>query len=252
MEETPNLKRLNIDPSQLPTNEEILRRLIRLIVGVILVGQDALRDRLPEWEKAAAEYLATKEESARSAGISTSGQAAGASPPAWFPKEWEYRLVGLAFASPRYLRAGLGRLWSAPRTIWRMAAPLRLPLDLLGVTDYTQNWLEDFVERLHADMEELEQVGKSEAEPSRALGLAVVNEVFDEVIAVMSDAPELRELVATQTAGISTEVIGEVRERAVSSDTLIEALVRKMIKRQQSPPEEMLISPPEDQRKKEW
>jgi len=252
MNETPDLRRLNIDPSQPVTSEEILRRLIRLIVGIVLVGQDALRDRLPEWEKAAAEYLEDKEAAAKSAGTPTTGQPAGAPPPPWFPKEWEYRLVGFAFASPRYLRAGLGRLWNAPHTVWRMTAPLRLPLDWLGVTDLTQNWLEDFLEGVRSDMQELELVGKSEAEPSRALGLAVVNEVFDEVIAVMSDAPELRSLVATQTAGISTEVIGEVRERAVSSDTLVEAIVRRMLRRPQLPPEEMPSLSANNQRKEEW
>ena len=57
MDDEPDLRRLTSNSEQSDTNEEILRRLIRLIVGIVLVGQDALRNQLPKWEAEAAAYL---------------------------------------------------------------------------------------------------------------------------------------------------------------------------------------------------
>jgi hypothetical protein len=255
MEDSPDLKQLNIDSSQPMTNEELLRRLIRLVVGIVLVGQDALRKQLPIWEAQAAQYSEKQgsrstSEMAGSEEIASTQSAPPLAP--WFPKEWEYRLIGLAFESPNYVKSGLITMLKAPRTVWRKTAPLRLPLDILGVTDFTRNWMEGFIERIQADMEELELVGKTEATPSRALGAIAINDIYDEVLNLLSESPELRDLVTAQTTSLTTEVIQEVRERTVSTDTLIEALVSKLLRRQQLPPGELPPTSPDQERKQEW
>jgi hypothetical protein len=255
MGDSSDLNQLNIDPSQPVPNEEVLRRLIRLVVGMVLVGQDVLRKQLPIWEARAAQYLEDQEnrppiETSDSQKSSSTQPAAPLAP--WFSKEWEYRLVGLAFESPNYVRSGLAILLKAPQTVWRKTAPLRFPLDILGVTDFTRNWMEGFIERVQSDMEELEMIGKSEASPSRALGAVAINDIYNEVINLLSESPELRELVTTQTTSLTTEAIQEIRERTVSTDTLIDAMVKKLLKRQQLPPGELPLPSPDQERKQEW
>jgi hypothetical protein len=254
MEDSPDYNRLNNDPSQPVTNEELARRLIRLLVGIVLVGQDALRKQLPIWEAQAAQHLEAQEnQSTREITGSTESSIQPAPPLApWFPKEWEYRLIGLAFESPKYVRSGLAMLLKAPQTVWRKTAPLRLPLDMLGVTDFTRNWMEGFIERLRSDMDELEIIGESEASPSRALGIVAINDIYDEVIGLLSESPELRDLVTTQTTSLTTEVVQEIRERTVSTDTLLEAIVKKLLRREQLPPEELPVPSTGEERKQEW
>lgn len=251
MTDTPDLKRLNIDPDQEVTSEELLRRLIRLVVGIVLVGQDALRNQLPLWEAEAAHFLEEQEQIAKNQPANPSEEP---SPPQipWFPKNWEYRLIGLAFESPNYMKAGLTRLLQTPQKVWRKTAPLRLPLDILGVTDFTNNWAEGFMERLQADTERLERIGASEAQASRALGQVAVLETVDLVLQRLSENPEVRDLVKSQTSGLTEEVIGEVRERSVSADTLIEALVRKVLKQPHLPPDELQLPPQSEERPVNW
>jgi hypothetical protein len=255
MKDVIDVQQRDINPSQPEDNEELLRRLIRLVVGIALVGEDFLRQQLPIWEAQAAQYLEEREgQSIRVMTGSTEASSIQPAPPLapWFPKEWEYRLVGLAFKSPSYIKSGLTRLLRAPKTVWRITAPLRLPLDLLGVTDFTRDWMEGLTLRIQSDMEEWEAVGKAEEQTSRALGAVAINNIYDEVINLLSESPELRDLVTAQTTSLTTEVVQEIRERTVSTDTLVEAIVRRVLKRQQLPPDELPIPSPNQERNKGW
>jgi hypothetical protein len=217
--------------SEPKSNEELLRQLIRVVVGMILVGQDYLRQQLPSWEVEADEYLRQMKSTPTSQQPQTP----------WFPKEWEYRLVGLALESPNYIKAGFNRMYQAPQTLWRVTAPLRWPLDLLGITGFTRSWMEGVSERMQTDMDHLQEIGEAEVQSSRALGMAALKDIYDDIIDLLADSPELRDLVATQTTGLTTEVIGEIRERTVSSDTMIDAVVRRILRRPTEPPEEMAV-----------
>lgn len=239
-----------MDPSSTspnPEDEEILRRLIRLAVGVILVGQDALQKYLPLWEAEARQILDEIEKKASPSAETQTGAPAPVmltSTP-WFPKSWEYRLIGLAFESPNYFRMAFKQLTRAPGSAWRATAPLRRPLDWLGVTDFTRNWLTGTTERLKTDLERLEEIGQSEAAPSRALGQAAVMESFDRFLQRLAENPEVQELVQTQTSGLTTEFVEEIRERTVSADTFVEAFLRRLLKQPIRPPQKMEPIPPE-------
>jgi len=231
---------------------EILPRLIRLTIGLLLVGQDALRQKLPQWEEEAAQRL--QEIQSEKSGSDTTGGAPEAVAPQtpWIPEEWEYRAVGLAFAAPRYLKAGLDRLWRTQHTVWQKTEPLRWPLNFLGITNFTQNWLDGFVVRMQADFSELEKIGAAEAAPSRALASTAINEVIDTFIKRLAENPELQDLVEVQTTGLTTEVVEEIRQRTVSTDNLLEAVVRRVLhQRPQMPGKLGDDYPPPDQRKAE-
>ncbi|MCU0488444.1 MAG: hypothetical protein MUE67_05795 [Anaerolineales bacterium] len=240
-------------PSASPEDEEVLRRLIRLAVGVILVGQDALQKYLPLWEAEARQILDELEKKSPS---STETQTEASAPATltnapWFPKGWEYRLIGLAFESPNYLRMAYKQLSRAPQSAWRATAPLRRPLDWLGVSDFTRNWLNGASERLKTDLERLEEIGRSESAPSRALGQAAVMESFDRFLQRLAENPEVQELVQTQTSGLTTEFVDEIRERTVSADTFVEAFLRRLLKQPIRPPQKMEPTPPETGKREE-
>jgi hypothetical protein len=235
----------SVSPS--PEDEEVLRRLIRLVVGVILVGQDALQKYLPLWETEARQILDELEKKT-SPSAETQTEAPGPvtlTNTPWFPKAWEFRLIGLAFESPNYLRMAFKQLSQAPKSAWRATAPLRRPLDWLGVTDFTRNWLNGAHEQLKTDLERLEEIGRSESAPSRALGQAAVMESFDRFLQRLAENPEVQELVQTQTSGLTTEFVDEIRERTVSADTFVEVILRRLLKQPIRPPQKMEPIPPE-------
>lgn len=250
MDEMPEPSKINSDPLQSGTNEEILRRLVRLVVGIVLIGQDALRKQLPLWEAEAAQALEARQKSGYPPSA-PSGEAEEPPGTPWFPQSWEHRLIGLAFESPNYVKASLGRLRQTPETIWRKTAPLRLPLDLLGVTGFANHWLAGLAERIQADGERLEKIGAAEAQASRALGQVAVADILDLVLEYLSENEEVQDLIKSQTSGMTEEVIGEVRERAVSTDTFIDAIIRKVLRQPQQPPGEMEL-PPKEERPGNW
>lgn len=249
MDDEPDLGRLTNDSEQFKTNEELLLRLIRLIVGIVLVGQDALRNQLPKWEAEAAAYL-EEQQIAKETGETKAPAAPPATP--WFPAAWEHRLIGLAFESPKYLKGTLSQIQATRRSLWHLSAPLRLPLDLLGVSDFTHSWLKGFVDRFQMDWDQLEQIGRTEAQPSRALGQTALTESLDELLDYLASNQGIQDLVQTQTTGITEEVIDEVRERSVSLDTLIEVVVRKLLRQPALPPGKLLAPAEDNERKDEW
>lgn len=237
----------NFEPSK--SNEDITRRLIRLIVGIVLVGQDALRQTLPLWEAEAAQLIdemnrAKASQPATMTEDANSQVDDGAIVPetSWFPQEWEYRLVGLAFESPRYLRNGFNQLVITPRKLWRFSAPLRLPLEISGVTDLLRSLADSWLERMQVDMEHWEEVGRSEAQYSRKLGQVALRDGLERFLERLAENPEVQDLVQSQTSGLTTEFVEEIRERTVSADSLIDGLVRRFFKKQPELPGKLDLS----------
>jgi hypothetical protein len=223
-------------------NEAASRRFIRLLVGLALVSQDYLSQQLPIWEAEAARLI---EES-------KSRQSTRALQPSLLPKVWEYRLVGMAFESPNYFKAGLAQILKAPQAAWRLTAPLRFPLELLGISNLSGDFADNLIRRIQNDLDRLERVGEAEVQSSRALGTAALDSALESILDLLSSSPELRDLVKCQTAGVTNEVVNEIRERSVSSDTLIDAVVRKLLRRSQSQPEEMVPDKSEITQSSDW
>jgi hypothetical protein len=243
MDNSPDLSRLNIDPNQPMTYEEVLRRLIRLVVGLVLVGKDALQQQLPAWEAQAASLLDELDKmQAPDAPISSEqGTPLSTSGTPWFPKNWEYRLVGLAFESPTYIKSGLSLLWQTQQKAWRLTAPLRWPLDILGISDISRQWLVGTLDQIKNDLGRLEAIGETEAEPSRALGYVAINTSYQALLENLASNPDVQDLIQQQSVGLTQEVIEEVRERAVGIDVLADNILRRLLRVRQTeaPPDKI-------------
>jgi len=243
------------------------RSVVRLLVGLTLIGGDELVGRLRGWEIA-----------------HPSGQAEQAD--AEIDGDTVRRvLVGMAFETAEMARqmvwgaAGLsvsvaGAMWSAFRPITSsfLFRPLWMPVRSMAA-------------RSEARRERYAQVGRNEETRSRKLagdvtglliedildylgdnpgvkalidaqiaGLAtrpetldlLVREVGDRYIAYLDEHPEgVQNLVQGQTVGMATEVRDDVRAITVTGDTFLETVVRALLRR--TPREDLPPPPPEIQ-----
>ena len=77
---------------------------------------------------------------------------------------------------------------------------------------------------------------------------ALIRQQGDDYITYLNAHPEqVQNLVQGQTIGMTTEIMNEVRERAVTADSTIEMIVRRILGRKQR--EELPLPPPEVQRR---
>lgn len=225
MTDQPEITQLEPAANQPTPEDDPLRRLIRLVIGIVLIGQDALREQLPIWEAQAQKKLAEQE--------STSEKASPDETPVlapWFPKSWEYRLIGMAFESPKYIQGGISILLKTNQKLWRKTAPLRMPLDWLGISDYTSKMRADLVDSLRVDLARLEDIGEAEALPSRMLGRVAIQSSYNALIEDLARDPKIKELVQWQSVGITQEIVEEVRERSVSFDLILDQFVRRLLR----------------------
>lgn len=251
MNTSPQITKMDIQDSP-PGDQKTLGRVFRLVVGVALVGQDLLRQQIPIWEAEVARRLV---EPPKPPAPSPASAGAAGTPPAAsrVTKKWEYKLVGLVFETPNYIKSGFTTLWHTEQKIWQKTAPLRYPLDWLGISDMTQRTVDRIARRIQADSERLEQIGEAEAGPSRALASVAIADIYQKVLDLLAQSPEIRGLIAQQSAGVTTEVIREVRERTVSADSLADNLTRRIFRKTpKTEPDEFTPKKPETSRDPNW
>jgi hypothetical protein len=90
----------------------------------------------------------------------------------------------------------------------------------------------DWVERGEREVERWISLGKEEEKHSRLLAEIAFDKTVDTYIEYLTNNPEVKELVQSQSTGLATEVIEEVRERTVSADTFLEGLARSLLRRE--------------------
>lgn len=217
-----------------------------------MVGQDLLRQQLPVWEAEVARRLT---EPPKPPAFTPASPDAPVTPPAtpWVSKKWENRVVGLIFETPKTIKSGFTALWHTEQKIWQKTAPLRYPLNWLGISDMTQRTVDRIGRRIQADSERLERIGETEASPSRALASVAIADIYQKVLDLLAQSPEIRGLISQQSAGVTTEVIREVRERTVSADSLADNLTRRIFRKTpKTEPDEFTPKKPKTSRDPNW
>lgn len=86
------------------------------------------------------------------------------------------------------------------------------------------------------------ELGREETKESRELVKTAIKSGTNEVIVHLTENPEVRELVQSQSAGLANELVEELRERSVSTDIFLESFVRNLLRR---PPRDPNLTPPE-------
>jgi hypothetical protein len=234
-----------------PESGSLLRSLTRLLVGGTLVAWDELTTQVRSWENETHSIQASQLEDEgiiayHSEQTVTSGQTirppAASSGPEQGGAETADVLLGLLFESQsRFLRRSKAAYRLADKTTGRVVTPL---LKRMGNSRFFrpgQRRLNALANRGEDVVERLAERGRAEETYSRLLFLTAVEEAFGTSMDQLAEAPQLQDLVRKQSAGLSQEMLDEVRERTVSGDLVVEHLARSLLRRE---PRRTLPPPP--------
>jgi hypothetical protein len=114
----------------------------------------------------------------------------------------------------------------------RLAAPSRHQVNRLAARG--QQEVERWIAR-----------GRSEEQRGRVVAALAFDETIDAFLEYLTQNPEVKDLVQSQSTGLANEVLEEARERAVSADHFLESLARSLLRRV---PRSRLPEPPAELR----
>lgn len=195
-----------------------LRSLTRLLIGGALEGWDELLEYIKSWE----------------AGV---GQQQEPAPPIAGTKPSSsvtirYAAIGLAFnIQDRWVRRSQTALNITGRTTDAFLTPVARRLDNSPRLRPAQRRFDKLVKRGEAVASQWVDRGRLEESHSRKLVRLAAQEGFNSSMDQLGQAPALQDLIRKQSAGITQDVVDEVRARTVSADILAENLARSVLRR---------------------
>ena len=198
-------------------DRSLARSLMRLSLGGLVVGARVVRR-----PASLREYL-TPEQLAQSAAADDSS-----APPTGLDRPAEDgrfdtalgAAVGAAMATQRLVSRGVGKSVAGNKQVWTTTAPLRKPLDWIGVTGLVNNTAQTLVVRV----DHLEQTGRVEVIESREQALDALTTVIDVVVAYLGRSPAVVALVQD----LLQEIIPELATDPIIGDLVDEQLKRVM------------------------
>ena len=99
---------------------------------------------------------------------------------------------------------------------------------IAGVTEPTRTAIAE-------ERERLTNVGTAEYARGRVLAVYAFQRSTDGIVSLLSDSPELAELVREQTIGVGGSAVQEVRETGAAADGLTEGIFRRLLRREDRP-----------------
>jgi hypothetical protein len=207
-----------------------IRTILRLMVGGAIIGWDELLTHLEQWEEEVRIPPTPRETQAGTVVFVEPGSRT--SPPLTEPQELRYLLLGLLFETESRLhQRGSAVLKLAGQTTSALLSPWIRWMDRSERLDPVRSRFDDLVSRGEAVTDRWIQRGQIEETHSRRLVLTATQDTFDASMEQLGQAPELQNLVKMQSAGLSREVLDEVRSRTVSGDLVAEGFVRRVLRR---------------------
>lgn len=166
-------------PEQTPgeATATILELAVRIVAGGLWLGIDALASLAPGWIGQAKQ---TTDQS--SSPLIAMRNAA----------------VGTTIETGQAMVKGVRRAWNFNKRLWQASAPLRRPLDTLGITDLARKQTDVAKERLVPALDQMEKLGRTEVERSQEAALRTVIGVIDLVLAYLAQAPAVEALIRDQ------------------------------------------------------
>lgn len=242
------------------TDTNPLRSLTRLLVGSTVMGIEALQRQLQVWEQtdnqqqqadvtlardtviaapmpvsASAEPVALQVVIEERAESTTSTPAPGAG------DELRYALIGLLFDTQARIQSGMDTLERVDQALGRLVAPVVESLQTSSNFAPARDRFADLARRGEAEVQRLVELGRAEELHSRQLVKTAARVSVDTSLHQVATNPEIREMVQQHSTSLANEMVEEVRERAVSADTLVERIARSLLGRT---PREQLPDPP--------
>jgi hypothetical protein len=207
-----------------------MRTVLRLMVGGALIGWDELLTHLEQWEEEVSVPQTPRQTEAGTIVFVEPGSRT--SPTLTESQELRYMLLGLLFESESRLhQRGSALLKFAGQTTDAFFSPMLRWADRSKRLRPVRSRFDDLVKRGEAVTDRWIQRGQVEESYSRRLVITATQDTFDSSMEQLGQAPELQNLVKMQSAGLSQEVLDEVRSRTVSGDLVAEGLVRRVLRR---------------------
>ncbi len=126
--------------------------------------------------------------------------------------------VGAAMATQRLVSRGVGKSLAVNKQVWTTTAPLRKPLDWIGVSGV----INDTTQALAIQADHLQQMGRVEVLESREQALVALTTVIDAVLAYLGQSPAVVALVQS----LLQEILPDL-----ANDPVIDNLVDEQLKR---------------------
>ena len=206
----------------------------RLLVGGTLMGADMLQKQLETWNQEDQERASSSSKDRK--GLTTKNgvrSAAAGQPeePEPLPNRTQYALLGLLFQSQASLQKATKTLDRAERAAWKLMTPVHKPLGTWRIFAPARKRYEHLAARGSAEVDRWVQLGRVEAQRSRELTETALDSTVDESIDFVVTSPRVREVIKETSTSLGSEVGDGMRSRTVSSDTLVEGLARRLLRR---------------------
>ncbi len=227
------IQRLGLDDE----STDKVRTLLRLAVGGALIGWDELFNRLEQWEAGVQDPHSQGEPGARTVvfvepGSRVTPERTPASRTVAKNQELRYLLLGLLFETESRIHERSSALIDfAGQTTSSVLSPLVRWMDRSERLQPARSRFDRLVQRGEEVTDRWIQRGRLEESHSRRLVVTASQDTFDSSMELLGQAPELQNLVKMQSAGLSREVLDEVRSRTVSGDLVAEGFVRRLLRR---------------------
>jgi hypothetical protein len=203
------------------TKSDSLPTLMRLLVGGVVIGVDELQRRSRQWHTQISQAAAHKMVIAPFSELERNHQ--------------RHTLIGLLFETPEAMSRRLAKVGQASGAAAGLVGKVSGPIVNSRLVRPVKRRFDKLVSQGESTIERWAERGRVEEQVSRALAEQVVAELVDEVMAevitLLAQKPEVRELLQQQSVSMAGEVIGEVRQRTASADALLERLARAMLRR---------------------
>jgi hypothetical protein len=207
-----------------------MRSLIRLAVGSIELGAETLLQRLERLEGEPPPGVVNSEPASaiiRSEPAGGSSEQIETSPIALA----RFITIGAIFDAQERLERGVSQLGRAGYAANRLAIRASSPLRWIPGVRPLGRCIDRLAARGEQEVARLINLGRQEEQVSKEFAEQVIIDTVGEYIQYLADHPAVEELVEEQSTGLATEVVEEVRERAVSLDTFLEGMARAMLRR---------------------
>ena len=233
-----------MDDDRNPKKYRPLRAVTRLLVGGLILGSDALQERLRNWEGQKSSDILEDGEVEYHEPVEFDPLPEALPPPGLErrPQEsrsdWRYALLGLVFESEDQLEKGLETTKRVGSFAGKVLNPIIKPF--AKIPNPANKPYNRLVQRGESEVDRWVKRGQEESTRSRQLAQDAATNTVDESISYMAQNPALEELIAQQSVGLARQILELVRSNAVSADYFFEGLVRFVLR--QKP--RYLLSPP--------
>ena len=205
-----------------------LRSITRLLVGGALVGYDELLAFLRSWEDETRRTIIQQRNSAPAVHVPGAVPTPSESPSTIL----RYAALGLFFeAQDRWIRRGRAAADFFGRATDALLSPAFKRMDENPRLRPARSRFETLVHMGEKVAGRWVQRGRVEEAYGRRFAKTAGQQGFNASMDQLGSAPALQDLVRKQSAGLTQDVLDEVRERTVTGDYVAEHLARSLLRR---------------------